>query len=114
MFTFVCETLRVVSKGRTVVRGPKVFGKASENPLAQNVASVTLSAMNSFKVIIERHSDGYVAYPVGLNGAVVGDGDSIEAALANVESAIRFHLETFGKDALGEQTDQVLLADVSV
>ena len=55
--------------------------------------------MNSFKVIIERHSEGYVAYPVGLNWALVGDGDSVEEALANVESAIRFHLETFGKES---------------
>ena len=55
-----------------------------------------------------------MAYPVGLNRAVVGDGNSVEEALANVESAIRFHLETFGKDALGEQMDRVLLADVSV
>ena len=55
--------------------------------------------MNSFQVIIARHSDGYVAYPVGLNGVVVGDGNTVEEALANVESAIRFHLETFGEDA---------------
>ena len=55
--------------------------------------------MKSFKVIIERHSDGYVAYPIGLNGVVVGDGDTVEEALANVESAIRIHLETFGKQS---------------
>ena len=65
--------------------------------LAQNVASATISAMN--KVIIERHSEGYVAYQVGLNGSIVGGGDSVEEALANVESAIRFHLETFGKES---------------
>ena len=56
--------------------------------------------MSSIKVIVERHSDGYVAYPVGLRGAVVGEGDTYEEALADVTSAIRFHLETFGKDAL--------------
>ena len=54
------------------------------------------------KIIIERHDDGYVAYPLGLRGVVVGEGDSYEAALADVESAIRFHYETFGSDDLRE------------
>lgn len=51
------------------------------------------------KIVIERHPDGYVAYPLGLNGAVVGQGDTYDAALADVTSAIRFHIETFGSDA---------------
>jgi predicted RNase H-like HicB family nuclease len=37
---------------------------------------------------------------VGLRGAVVGQGDTYEEALVDVTSAIRFHLETFGKEAL--------------
>ena len=65
----------------------------------RNVASAAISAINRLKVIIERHSDGYVAYPVGLNGAVVGFGDSVEEALADIESVIRFQLETFGKES---------------
>jgi predicted RNase H-like HicB family nuclease len=52
------------------------------------------------KVIIEQHSDGFVAYPLGLKGVVVGEGDTYEAALADVTSAIRFHIDTFGKEAL--------------
>jgi hypothetical protein len=27
------------------------------------------------KIIVERHPDGYVAYPLGLKGVVVGEGD---------------------------------------
>ena len=54
--------------------------------------------MKRIKVIVEKHSDGYVAYPLGLKGVVVGEGDTYESALADVESAIRFHLETFGRD----------------
>ncbi len=53
------------------------------------------------KVIIEQHNDGFVAYPVGLRGVVVGDGETCEEALSNVQSAIQFHLETFGEEALG-------------
>jgi predicted RNase H-like HicB family nuclease len=56
--------------------------------------------MSSIKVVVERHNDGYVAYPVGLKGVVVGEGNSYEQALADVTSAIRFHLETFGKEVL--------------
>ncbi len=52
------------------------------------------------KIVVERHPDGYVAYPLGLKGVVVGQGDSYEQAVADVESAMRFHLETFGPDAL--------------
>jgi predicted RNase H-like HicB family nuclease len=56
--------------------------------------------MTDVKVIIEKHADGYVAYPVGLKGVVVGEGDTYEEALADVKSAIRFHVETFGASEL--------------
>ncbi|RLE29188.1 MAG: type II toxin-antitoxin system HicB family antitoxin [Acidobacteria bacterium] len=56
--------------------------------------------MNNVKIIVEKHSDGYVAYPLGLKGVVVGQGDSYEEALADVGSAIRFHIETFGEEVL--------------
>ena len=59
------------------------------------------------KVIVEKHADGYVAYPIGLKGVVVGEGDSYEEALADVRSAIAFHCETFGPDAL--DVDQPVL-----
>jgi predicted RNase H-like HicB family nuclease len=55
--------------------------------------------MRQFKVIVEKHPDGYVAYPLGLKGLVVGEGETYEEALADVKSAIRFHIETFGQDA---------------
>ncbi len=53
-----------------------------------------------FKIIVEKHPDGYVAYPLGLKGVVVGEGESYEEALADVKSAIEFHVETFGKDVI--------------
>ena len=56
--------------------------------------------MRQFKVIVEKHPDGYVAYPLGLKGIVVGEGDSYEEALADATSAIRFHIETFGDEVL--------------
>ena len=51
-----------------------------------------------FKIIVEKHPDGYVAYPLGLKGGVVGEGDTYEEVLADVRSAIVFHIETFGPE----------------
>ncbi len=56
--------------------------------------------MTQFKIIVEKHDDGYVAYPVGLKGVVVGQGDSYDQALADVKSAILFHVQTFGTEVL--------------
>ena len=56
--------------------------------------------MKRVKIIVEKHPDGYVAYPLGLKGVVVGEGESREEALADVESAVRFHVETFGPEVL--------------
>ena len=54
-------------------------------------------AMRQFRIVVEKHPDGYVAYPLGLKGVVVGQGDSYEEALSDVKSAIRFHIDTFGE-----------------
>jgi predicted RNase H-like HicB family nuclease len=56
--------------------------------------------MKQFKIIVEKHPDGYVANPLGIKGVVVGQGDTYEGALSDVKSAIRFHIETFGEDVL--------------
>ncbi|MFH0342980.1 MAG: type II toxin-antitoxin system HicB family antitoxin [Chromatiales bacterium] len=60
-----------------------------------------------FKIVIEKHPDGYVAYPLGLKGVVIGQGDTFDEALADVKSAITFHVETFGMEAL--ETDDAAL-----
>ncbi len=56
--------------------------------------------MRQCKIIVEKHPDGYVAYPLGLKGIIVGQGDTYEDALSDVKSAIRFHTETFGEEVL--------------
>ena len=65
------------------------------------------------KVIVEKHPDGYVAYPLGVKGAVVGQGDSHQAALDDVRSAISFHIETFGPDAVVDSESPVVEAFVA-
>ena len=54
--------------------------------------------MKLLKIIVEKHPEGYVAYPLGLKGVVVGEGETYEEALEDVKSAIKFHLETFGEE----------------
>ena len=56
--------------------------------------------MRQYKIIVEKHPDGYVAYPLGIKGVVVGEGDTYEEALSDVKSAIRSHIDTFGADVL--------------
>lgn len=56
--------------------------------------------VHQFKIVVEKNQDGYVAYPLGMKGVVVGQGDSYEEVLADVKSAIQFHIETFGHDVL--------------
>jgi predicted RNase H-like HicB family nuclease len=54
--------------------------------------------MKQFKIVVESTLRGYVAYPVGLKGIVVGEGNGYEEALSDVRSAIRFHIETLGQE----------------
>jgi predicted RNase H-like HicB family nuclease len=67
-------------------------------------------------VIIEKHPDGYIAYPLGLKGVIVGEGDTYEEALADVQSAMTFHIETFGAEVLDDATSvlEVFIAETGV
>ena len=53
-----------------------------------------------FTIVVEQHADRFIAYPLGIVGCVVGQGETASEALADVQSAIRFHAETFGQDAV--------------
>ena len=66
--------------------------------------------MKRFKIIVEEYADGFVAYPLGLKGVVVGQGDSYEDALADVNSAIEFHMETFGEEVFNDEDSPVIQA----
>ena len=62
--------------------------------------------MHPFKILIEKHTDGYVAYPVGTLGVVIGEGNTCEEAIADAMSAIQFHIETFGKNSFSSNSVQ--------
>ena len=70
--------------------------------------------VKQFKIIVEKHSDGYVAYPLGLNGVVVGEGDTYEDVLTNVKSAITFHIEAFGTEVFNETTLRTILTQSGI
>ena len=60
--------------------------------------------LKQLKIVVEKHPDGYVAYPLDLKGVVVGEGNTYEEALADVKSAIQFHIETFGRQIFEIET----------
>ncbi len=70
--------------------------------------------MRHYKIVVEHHEDGYVAYPVGLRGVVLGEGDTVDEALADVRSALQFHVETFGEEPFEDEPIDVVLADLAL
>lgn len=56
--------------------------------------------MSKLKIVVEKHEDCYVAYPLGVDGAVVGEGGTFDEALADARSAIREYVEEFGVERL--------------
>ncbi|MEX0750003.1 MAG: hypothetical protein WD359_04265 [Dehalococcoidia bacterium] len=55
---------------------------------------------HQIKIVIEKHPDGHVGYPLGVNGVVIGQGDTFDEALAYTKSALKCHLQEFGKEEL--------------
>ena len=72
--------------------------------------------MRQFKIIVEKHPDGYIAYPLGFKGIVVAEGDTYEDALKDIKSAIAFHIESFGIDAFAddEEVIEAFIAEAGV
>ncbi len=71
--------------------------------------------MREIKIVVEKHPDGYVAYPVGIKGVVIGEGDTYEEAVEDVKSAIKFHIETFSDDVIDSYNIlEAFVAEVSI
>ncbi len=71
---------------------------------------------NRVKVVVEHVEDGYIAYPLGMKGVVIGQGDSYQEALADVTSAIRAHVSEFGSECLLEASSasEAFIAEAEV
>lgn len=77
--------------------------------------------MKQIKIVIERHEDGYVGYPLGFTrGAIVGQGKTYTEALKDTESAIRFFIRHYGKKKFSEHlesetpTIEAFIAETSI
>jgi predicted RNase H-like HicB family nuclease len=55
------------------------------------------AAGQRFRVQLEQAEAGWLAYPEGINGVVLSQGDTAAEALADLQSALRFHRDTFGR-----------------
>ena len=67
------------------------------------------------KIIIEKHFEGYVAYPVDIKGIILGEGDTYEEALSDVKSAIQFHIETLGREIIeSDGISETFVAEVAM
>jgi predicted RNase H-like HicB family nuclease len=80
------------------------------------VSTEETAMVKHVKVIVEKHPDGYIAYPLGLKGVIVGEGDTYEEALADVKSAITFHIETFGSEVVEDASSvlEVFVAEAGI
>ena len=59
------------------------------------------------KLIVEKHEDGFIAYPIGIEGIIIGQGNSYEEAVNDVRSAIKFHIETFGSESISNENEVI-------
>jgi predicted RNase H-like HicB family nuclease len=72
--------------------------------------------LHRVKIVVEKHEDGFVAYPLGIEGVIVGQGDTYEEALTDVRSALAVYAETFGIDGLKPADDvlEVFLSEAAI
>lgn len=50
--------------------------------------------------VVERGETHWIAYPLGIEGGVGGQGSTKEEAIENAIEALQFHVQTFGKEVL--------------
>ena len=55
-----------------------IYTMCYHRSVAGEVSTEETVMAQQIKVIVEKHADGYVAYPLGLKGVVVGEGDTYE------------------------------------
>ena len=71
---------------------------------------------NSFrqiKIIVEKHPDTYIAYPLGIKGSCVGQGETYEEALDCVKEMLVSHIEAVGSGVFEDDDSPVQEAFVA-
>ena len=69
--------------------------------------------LHQIKYIVEKHPDTYIAYPLGIKGACVSQGDTYDEALAEVKVMLKGMIETFGSDIIDDVDDPVMAVFVA-
>jgi hypothetical protein len=64
------------------------------------------------KLIVERHPDTYIAYPLGIVGACVSQGDTYEEALAEVKVMLKELVDIYGEELFDDNENPVMEAFV--
>src|SRR5712691_4136121 len=103
----ICRSISCSASGHHGSLYAKIHAMCYHRSGLCSVSTEETAMVKHVKVIVEKHPDGYVAYPLGLKGVIVGEGDTYEEALADVQSAITFHIETFGAEVV-EDASSVL------
>jgi hypothetical protein len=57
-------------------------------------------SLGNIHFMVVSHRGSYTSYPLGVEGIVVGQGDTFEEALESAKSATLFHIESFGLEHL--------------
>ena len=68
-----------------------------------------INVMHKVSVIIEKDAHGYYAFSPGLPGCQ-SQGDSMEAAVANIKEAIALYLETLSQEELNELSNKEIFS----
>lgn len=64
--------------------------------------------MVTVKIVVEKHPEGYAAYPLGIDGVIVGQGESCEEALGLVIVREREHIAMVRDNSDGSKTPLTL------
>ena len=89
----------------------RLFSKKENKPAL--IATGNIKPENKqITLVIEEHPDGWIAYPLGIQGVIVGEGDTRQEALEDAISSIQFHIESFGPGVIDDADYPVLTASV--
>ena len=60
--------------------------------------------MKQIKIIFEKHPDACIAYPIGLKGVIIGEGNTYEEVIANLQTFKHYNLKSQYKSWLTVKT----------
>ena len=71
---------------------------------SRSLSEMDLRMLKHIKFVVEQHEDTFLAYPLGIQGGVVGEGDTAAAALEDARSATEFYIETLGAGVIEDES----------